>query len=314
MDAGTADAVLRRFLSFDYADRAVIGAWEHGGRYHASPFRRRGTPVNPRLPAQWSEMIRFFDAYLKDADNGVRGERALYYYVLGAEEWRVTDVWPPTGTRAERWYLAENGTLAPESPIAESGSDTYVVDFEATTGDLNRWWEMSGIVQESVWYPDRSEADHQLLTYTTPPLAEALEITGYPVVSIHLASTHEDGVLYVYLEDVSPDGRVTYLTEGQLRLIHRRVSDERPPYALQVPYHTYREADAQPMAPGETVEITFGLNPIAARIGAGHRVRIALAGHDRGTFPRIPAEGTPTLTVERNATHSSHILLPVRRS
>ena len=34
MDAGTADAVIRRFLTFDQAHRAVIGAWEHGGRFH----------------------------------------------------------------------------------------------------------------------------------------------------------------------------------------------------------------------------------------------------------------------------------------
>jgi putative CocE/NonD family hydrolase len=31
MDAGTADAALRRFLSNGHAGRAVIGAWEHGG-------------------------------------------------------------------------------------------------------------------------------------------------------------------------------------------------------------------------------------------------------------------------------------------
>jgi putative CocE/NonD family hydrolase len=313
MDAGTADAVIRRFLSFDYAGHGVIGAWEHGGRFHASPFQRPGTPVSPSLPAQWGEMLRFFDATLKDADNGVRDGRALYYYTLGAERWNVTDTWPPAGTQVERWYLAENRALAPEAPEAASGADTYTVDFEATTGDLNRWWEMSGIVNKSVTYPDRAAADRRLLTYTSPPLREDVEITGYPIIAIHLAGTHNDGALFVYLEDVAPDGRVTYLTEGQLRLIHRHVSDERPPYVLQVPYHTFREADARPMVPGETAEITFGLNPISALVRAGHSIRIALAGHDQGTFPRIPAEGTPTWTVARDAAHPSYIDLPARR-
>ena len=32
MDAGTADAVIRRFLTYSNNQRAVIGAWEHGGQ------------------------------------------------------------------------------------------------------------------------------------------------------------------------------------------------------------------------------------------------------------------------------------------
>ncbi len=42
---------------------------------------------------------------------------------------------------------------------------------------------------------------------------------------------------------------------------------------------------------------------------AGHRIRIAIAGAD--TFARVPAEGTPTWTVERNPARASHISLPV---
>ena len=65
MDAGTADAVLRRFLTFDNASQAVIGAWEHGGRYSASPYQPAGIPGDPPLKQQWSEMIRFLDSNLK---------------------------------------------------------------------------------------------------------------------------------------------------------------------------------------------------------------------------------------------------------
>jgi putative CocE/NonD family hydrolase len=258
-------------------------------------------------------MMRFFDATVKDGVNDLPDERALYYYTLGAETWNVTDVWPPAGTQIERWYLAEGRALSPGAPAAEAGSDTYTVDFAATTGECNRWWELTGLVPRSVNYPDRAAADRRLLTYTSPPLAQDVEISGYPVVAIHLASTHDDGALYVYLEDAAPDGRVTYLTEGQLRLIHRQVSDERPPYVLQVPYHTFREADARPMVPGEIAEVTFGLNPISALIRAGHSIRVALGGHDADTFRRIPAEGTPVLTVARSAAHPSHIDLPARR-
>jgi putative CocE/NonD family hydrolase len=311
LDAGTADAALRRFLTFDNAQMAVIGAWEHGGRFNASPYRSPDAPASPTLPGQWREMRRFFDAYLNDHDEGVRAEKALYYYTLGEETWKKTSVWPPAGTQTRRWYFAGDHALSPTAPRADSGADTYTVDFEATTGDYNRWWEMGVLDDKPVIYEDRAEADRRLLTYTSPPLAEDTEIGGYPVVTLYVASTESDGAFFVYLEDVAPDGRVTYVTEGQLRAIHRQVSTGPGPYELQVPYRTFKRADSAPLVPGEIAELTFGLHPTSVLIKKGHRIRIAIAGHDKGTFVRIPAEGTPVLTVARNSMHASFVDLPV---
>jgi putative CocE/NonD family hydrolase len=311
LDAGTADAAIRRFLTFDTAQRAVIGAWDHGGIRNASPYRPSDAPASPTLPGQWKEMLRFFDTYLQDAGSGVRSEKALFYYTLGEEKWKKTSTWPPEGTTTRRWYLAENQALSPARPNAELGADRYTVDFEATTGLYNRWWEMGAIEKKTVIYGDRANADRRLLTYTSSPLAEDTEITGYPVVTLYVTSTETDGAFYVYLEDVDENGRVTYVTEGQLRALHRRVSTDDPPYRLQVPYHSFKQADAMPLVPGEVTELTFGLLPTSVLIKRGHRLRIALAGHDNGTFVRIPAEGTPVLTFERNARHASCIDLPV---
>ena len=313
MDAGTADAVIRRFLTFNQARRAVIGAWEHGGRFHASPYQPPGLRADPSLPAQWREMLRFLDAYLKDSDSGVRSEKALFYYTLGEEKWKKTAVWPPAGATTERWYLAENRALSPSKPETELGADTYTVDFEASTGEHNRWWEMGAIFDKTVMYPNRAKADRRLLTYTSPALTEDTEITGHPVVTLYVTSTEADGVFYVYLEDVDPGGRVTYVTEGQLRAIHRQVSTDAPPYRLQVPYHSFKQADAMPLAPGEIAQISFGLLPTSVLIEKGHRIRISIAGHDEGTFPRIPAEGTPVISVARNKLHASYVDLPVVR-
>jgi putative CocE/NonD family hydrolase len=311
LDAGTADAALRRFLTFDNAQMAVIGAWEHGGRFNASPYRSPEAPASPTLPGQWREMRRFFDAYLNGHDDGVRAQKTLYYYTLGEEKWKKTSVWPPAGTQTQRWYFAGGYALSPTAPQAESGEDTYTVDFEATTGEQNRWWEMGVLEDKTVIYEDRAEADRRLLTYTSPPLAEDTEISGYPVVTLYVASTESDGAFFVYLEDVSEDGRVTYVTEGQLRAIHRHVSTDPAPYELQVPYRTFKRADSAPLLPGEVAELTFGLHPTSVLIRKGHRIRIAIAGHDRGTFVRIPAEGTPVLTVARNRVHASCVDLPV---
>jgi hypothetical protein len=311
LDAGTADAVIRRFLTFPNAGRAAIGAWEHGGRFNASPYRSPDAPPSPTLREQWSEMLRFFDEHLKEDDPPVGSEKMLFYYTLAEEKWKATPVWPPEGTTLQRWYLAADGALSPNQSSEETGSDTYTVDFEANTGEFNRWWEMGAVVGKTVVYGDRSDAASHLLAYTTAPLEQDLEITGYPVVTLHVTSTHEDVALFVYLEDVDETGRVFYAAEGQLRALHRKVSSEPSPYRLQVPYHSFREEDAMPLVPGEVAEITFGLQPTSVLIRKGHRIRIGIAGHDQGTFVRIPAEGTPAITVARNRIHASCIDLPV---
>jgi len=311
MDAGTSDAVLRRFLTFPNNQRAVIGAWEHGGQYNASPFRSSDGGSNPSLHQQWAEMIRFFDAYLKDENNGVRDEKVLYYYTLGEEIWKQTSVWPPEGTQMENWYLGEENTLLPSAPNSDYGADRYEVDFEANTGDLNRWYELGGMLEKSVTYKNRVRAGNHMLTYTSPPLEADLEITGHPVVRLYVTSTDPDGAFYVYLEDIDEDGKVTYITEGQLRAIHRRVSNEKPPYNIQVPYHTFKQADVMPLVPGEVAGLTFGLLPTSVLVHKGHRIRVGIAGHDKGTFARIPDEGFPVISVERNKLYPSHIELPV---
>jgi predicted acyl esterase len=63
--------------------------------------------------------------------------------------------------------------------------------------------------------------------------------------------------------------------------------------------------------PGEVTRIEFGLLPTSVLIQAGHRIRVAIAGHDAGIFQRIPETGDPIIKVERNPTHASMIELPV---
>ncbi len=308
LDAGQGNAVIRRFLNYSNPQRAVIGPWDHGGDNHASPYLPPDAPTDPSVENQWLDCLRFFDYYLKGADNDIMGEKVLIYYTMGKEKWKSTTVWPPAGSTMQRWYLAADNMLSPSPPTDESGSDTYTVDFEATTGTTNRWHTQMG---GDVIYADRAEEDRRLLTYTSEPLAEDIEITGHPVITLYLASTHTDGNIFVYLEDVDETGRVTYVIEGQLRVIHRKVSDEPPPYEMPVPYHSFKRKDGMPLTPGKIAEVSFGLHPVSVLIKKGHRIRVAIAGQDKDTFARIPEDGVPTITIARNATHASHIELPV---
>jgi hypothetical protein len=103
---------------------------------------------------------------------------------------------------------------------------------------------------------------------------------------------------------------VTYVTEGQLRGIHRKVSSD-PPYRVVYPYHSLRKADAAPLVPGEMTTLTFGLIPTSVVFKRGHRIRVALAGSDKDTFARVPKNQTPVWTVSRSRTSASFIELPV---
>lgn len=125
-------------------------------------------------------------------------------------------------------------------------------------------------------------------------------------------STHTDGAFHVYLEDVAPDGRVTYLMEGLLRAIHRKVRDPKTaPYVPLGVYHSLWKVDVQPLTPGEVAEISITLLPISVLIFVGHRIRLAIAGHDAALKTRYPLEGIPELHFQRNAAQVSYLQLPV---
>lgn len=304
-DAGTAQGVLHRFMTLPNPQRAVIAAWSHGARHDTDPFHPADHPLDPPIELQRLEDLCFYERWLRGAGGA---SHELVYKTMGEENWKTTSVWPPPETRMTTWYLREGGLLSPEPP-GEEGADEYMVDFTHTTGTRNRWATNNGA--GDVVYPDRAEADAKMLTYTSAPLEEDVEVTGHPVVTLHIRSTHEDGAVFVYLEDVAPDGVVRYIGEGQLRLLHRKVSSEEPPFTTAAPYHSYKRADAEPMVPGELAEVTFGLLPTSVLFRRGHRIRIAIAGADADTFARIPAEGDPVWTVERGLTSASSIALPV---
>jgi putative CocE/NonD family hydrolase len=304
-DGAAADTVIRRFMNFSNPQIGVIGAWAHNSESHGSPYGKPKAPPVPDLNTQWHEALSFFEQHLSTPPT----QKVLHYFNLGEEQWKSTEVWPPQGSTTQRWYFGDNHSLALNAPQDRSGADTYPIDFEATTGTQNRWHTEDGVTP--VIYPDHATIDRRLLTYTSNVLDHDVQITGHPIVTLYVTSTATDGAFFVYLEDIDAAGKVHYLTEGLLRGLHRKVSADVPPYKTAVPYHSFKRKDAAPLIPGTVTELTFGLLPISVWIKKGHRIRVAIAGHDKDNFARIPAEGTPTITVARNAVHGSCLDLPV---
>ena len=146
------------------------------------------------------------------------------------------------------------------------------------------------------------------LPFTSGPLPADVHVLGFPVVTMRLATSGADGAVYVYLEDVDAGGHVSYLTEGCLRFLHRRTAGPAEPVRLGVP-RTFARSDALRVVLGNPMGLTVPLLPVSAVIPAGHRVRVAIAGHDASCFTRYgPAEETFTLRRGRD----SHLDLPVR--
>ncbi|MGE3617832.1 MAG: CocE/NonD family hydrolase, partial [Gemmatimonadales bacterium] len=232
----------------------------------------------------------------------------LIYYTLGEERWKEAAAWPIPGTTQERLWFNARGTLT-RRRATRPGRDRYQVDFDLTTGTDNRWATQLG--GQDVVYPERSAADARMLTYTTPALDRDLEVTGQAVVTLTVVSSATDGNFFVYLEDVGPDGKSTYVTEGMLRAIHRKVSTAVPPYRTTYPYHTFGQADATPLRPGEPATLTFQLLPTSVLFRAGHRIRLAIAGADKDTFIRVPAAGDVAIAVQHGGPRGSFIDLPV---
>lgn len=309
-DAGTAAGAIARFMGTDAPMRVVIGCWSHGGMLDTNPYKPMGSAASPSFEAQFFHIAKYL-AGLKypesDAANRLK-ERTLYYYTAGEEVWKKTEVWPPLGVNMQPWYFSDKASLTVDRPQNKAGKDNYRVDFEAGTGAYTRWDQM---VPE-VHYGDRAEADTRLLTYTSEPLQQAVEITGHPVIYLQMSSTQADGAVIAYFEEIASDGSVTMLTEGELRLIHRKVSSEKPPYPVFGPYHTFEKKDATPMPVGEIVEVGFDLLPLSVQVKKGHSLRVAIAGHDKDCFDRLLPTGEQTYSVYRNADAISYIELPIR--
>ncbi len=314
LDSGTAAGALARWRTLNLPMELIIGTWNHGAGMDGDPFLKPGEAAVDA--ASLFEMLAsFFERQLgtdvaSGRAPGIR--RHIRYKTMNVRDasqaWRQTAVWPPVDVTMQRWFAAADGQLVQQSPTDQEASDFYKVDFEHGTGRTTRWTTSMG---GPVHYADRAAADRRLLTYTSAPLPSDLRITGEALVTLQVSSTHDDAAFIVYLEHVAPDGHVRYVTEGQLRALHRRVAEVKLPYLQAGPARSFRRQDCSPLTPGEITEIRFALMPTSVQFHAGDRIRIAIAGADADSFERVPADANPTWTVHRSTSHATCIDLPI---
>ena len=241
LDGGGGEDALTRYKNVSNPQVVVIGPLSHGGGFNVDPFASTHTPPVPTTEEQLKMEADFFDRALRNPiPESI--ESSIQYYTMGEGRWHATTIWPPPGVSTERLCFAEHNVLNTAPPSVASVSDSYTVDFRASSGDQNRW--DTGFGGGDVVYPDRANEDKKLLVYNSAPLDSDLEITGSPVLTLEMSSTASDGALHAYLEDVAPEGRVTYLDEGILRVIERKEVDLKSlPYEPLGPAHSFLRTD-----------------------------------------------------------------------
>ncbi|HUI59235.1 MAG TPA: CocE/NonD family hydrolase [Steroidobacteraceae bacterium] len=304
LDAGTAAAALERFRSAPEVPAELwLTANDHSEKQLTDPFFPDRSAPLPSIDEQRSIMTGFLARVRAHRPVG----RQIHYYVLGAGQFRTTDVWPPAGVQARLLHLTRDHSLAERAP--SESSLHYSVDFGATSGTETRWTANLGTPAR---YADRRDLQKRLLTFTSTPFTRATELVGYPVVHLLLASESTDPALHVYLDDIAPDGRMTYLTEGMIRLIHRAPArPEGLPYDRGAAPHSFARADGKAMTPGRLQHLDLALLPVAALIGPGHSVRVSIAGADAGNFQLYSNGGPDTYTVAVGGDKST-LELPLR--
>jgi len=302
-----ANGAIARFLSNAGADnRLLLGPWDHGARTNGSPWR--DGPPQPQFSVL-SEVLRFFDEHLAGKDTGLRHEAPVHFHTVREEKWQAADTWPPHDA-STRLYLAQDGRLEPEAPRGASVAP-YQVRFTTGTGQNSRF-ERLGALAVLDYYKDWQGREDGMLCFTTARFERPAELSGHATVQLHLSTSEHDASVFVYLSEVDSGGRSSFITEGLLRLLHRREAQPPPSYRATWPYRTFRREHASHMQPGVPETVRFALLPVSWTLQAGSCLRIAIAGTDADHFAQVPAGRPPQLKFTLGGENASFIELPLR--
>jgi hypothetical protein len=286
--------------------RLIIGPWGHapihGLDYPGSDMYHD----HPKAGDPW----RLYDHFLRGEELGVQTDKRVHYYVMGdplaADApgcfWRAVDAWPPSSTPTSFHFHAD-GMLRRESVPKTAGERAWKYDPAnpvPTLGGLNFRIKSGPMDQREL------ETRPDVLLFTSPPLAEPLELTGRIRATVWLTSDRPDTDVTVKLTDVYPDGASRLVADGIIRArYHKAKNFEREDF----------------LSPGEPVELSVDLWSTSLIVAPGHRLRVAISSSNSPRFQPNPNTGKPRgeapPVIASNVIHlspdrPSRIILPVR--
>jgi len=258
--------------------------------------------------------------YLKGLKTSYDERPAVEYEVRNTRKVRSFETWPPSNTKPAHFYLAKgptgtvtslnDGALGTTAPNTSSGSTSYAYPHPS--------WVL-GVVPIGPAGPDPVRG---VLTFTTQPLENDLEIAGNAKLILYASSTRNDTDFIVKISEQfeqSPEERARgiqprsfILTKGWLRASHMerdlKHSNE------GVPYYTHERLTL--LNPGNIYKFEIPLQPIAYLFRKGNRIRVEICNGDSPVtdslffhFYRPDKIGADTIF--HNADHPSELVLPV---
>lgn len=265
--------------------KALVGPWEH--RY----------PHISKLGAAdfHSEVLNWFDRWLKGKDNGV--ETLPDYRAFCKEfmppsrqmtppkgQWIAEAEWPSPNVTDQDFYINGN-TLG-----SVSGQDKVMISNPAHLGMASGYF-CPGMRYDNELPGDQAQ-DDALSTCFDMPLSEDLEIFGQPRLKIAFTVDQPVAQIVARLCEVNDKGVSQRITYRPFNLTHWQ-SHETP----------------SELIPGEVYHAEFCLNACAHRLKAGHRLRLALS---TSYWPIVwPSPRPVVITVEEKEVI---LTLPVRHS
>jgi putative CocE/NonD family hydrolase len=219
----------------------TIGPWVHG--------------IEPLLETL-RQALPWFETHLKGEAGQLR-DNAVRYYLMGANEWREADSWPPP-CQPTHYYLHSGGNLSTAVPGVDDPPDTYQYDPSNPTPSVggNLLSPPSGSLDNQAL-----EARGDVLSYTTPPLATDLDVIGPVCAELYVHSSLAQTDFFARLCDVYPDGRSMNICDGLVRVT----------------------PSLGEMRPAGSLRLEIDMIATAQRFMAGHRLRLQVSS---GAFPR----------------------------
>ncbi|MCY4398798.1 MAG: CocE/NonD family hydrolase [Gemmatimonadetes bacterium] len=287
----------------------LTGPWGHAETFIGGTLEVGEMSFKPEsIVDNKAEHLAFFDHYLKGSGDSYDQPRARVY-VMGAEEWREFDQYPPADAQPTDLYLSSggransivgDGTLAWSAPEGDSPPDRFTFDprrpVPAALGVLPAGEDRTPLQRRD-----------DVLVYTSEVIEEAVEIVGKVVIEFHAATDARDTDFVANIMDVYPDGRAVKLgpITGVVRARYRNGFD--------------RE---ELLTPGEVGRYEIDLGHIAHSFEPGHRIRIDFTS---SAYPHVAPNqntGNPVATdtewntarqiIHHSREYPSRIILPVR--
>ena len=263
----------------------------------------------------YDEMIYdWFDYWLKGAENNFLEETPhVQYYTMGMNKWQSSEVWPPAEAQPTSFYLNSGGSAnslfgdgeLTMNPPKEDNPDSFTYDpmnpVQSYGGGVCC---TGGAVEGGAFDQSEMETRNDILVYTSEPLEEGVEVSGFIESKLFVSSDVKDTDFTIKLIDVYPDGRAYNLDETIQRARFREGYDKEVM-----------------MKEGEVYEIEMTPLSTSNYFEKGHQIRIEISSSNFPRFARNLNTGgdnyneTKAVTAHNKIHHSdqypSYISLPI---